>query len=187
MINRPWILRTDNLSVRYLKNLKLAQSSKLLRWSVIIGDVIGNAEIQHVKGIHNTVTDCISRADFKDPPPITEFEDNLINAQVDFSVITETQTESDYVLDKSSDSEFLDTCKTDVSNEFLENFEVSLNDENCMSDELNAYSIQSDLYQEYKLFEKSNRYYINTETVCEISELNFETENAIFNLTKTNL
>jgi hypothetical protein len=59
-----FILRTDHISLTYIKNLKHSSQSKLLRYALLISE--HDFDIEHIKGKKNLIADALSRRPFTD-------------------------------------------------------------------------------------------------------------------------
>ena len=70
-----FIIRTDHMSLTYLKNLKYSPQSKLIRFSMFLSEF--DFEIEHIRGKKNLMADALSRRPFTEeeiekpePPPL---------------------------------------------------------------------------------------------------------------------
>ena len=84
---RRFEVKTDNLGVKFLCNLKITSSPRLLRWSIYLSPLISNAIFQHVKGVNHTRADSLSRLDFPPTEGISQEEEDLIDDDLNFCTL----------------------------------------------------------------------------------------------------
>ena len=110
---RKFIVRSDNISIKYLKNLKFCSSGRLARWAIALSEVVANAELQHISGPNNVLADSLSRADYDPPGEPSEEERDLTEGTVDFAYL--------------SDLEGKDSClENDFSDNLVQTIEASV-------------------------------------------------------------
>jgi len=73
---REFIIRTDNMTVRHLQNLKYGKSK--VRWSVFLDQF--NFKIVHIAGEKNSVADAISRREFD---PVEDDNKTIVGDGID--------------------------------------------------------------------------------------------------------
>jgi hypothetical protein len=99
--NREFLVRTDNMSVSFLKSLKFGKSQQI-RWSIFLDQF--NFRIVHLAGSKNSVSDALSRREYeeKDEENETPVGDGIDmnayiaqieNAQIDDQYFETTQTQ----------------------------------------------------------------------------------------------
>lgn len=96
-IGKPLIIRTDNMTARFLQTLSNATAARLQRWATYLSDIINSDLVcfEHIKGSQNVVVDCLSRQDYKDGPeePVTERELEVTSDDILFAaLLTEPET-----------------------------------------------------------------------------------------------
>ena len=72
---RKVIIRTDSSTARYIRSLKATLNSKLLRWSLVISEVYGSAEFEHISGKDNILADALSRRQYPEDQCVEKEED----------------------------------------------------------------------------------------------------------------
>ncbi len=73
---RRVIIRTDNMSVRWLQSLKRSHQPRLYRWSILLG-ALPNVSFEHIAGSKNFLPDALSRRPYP-PTVLDEGEKELI-------------------------------------------------------------------------------------------------------------
>ena len=87
------VLRTDNITTKFLKNLKVGTSPRLLRWSMLLQDILSNCEFEHVKGEYNVVCDALSRNKYTEEPELTPDELDVLDDESAINILTTVEAE----------------------------------------------------------------------------------------------
>ena len=74
--NRKIIIFSDNLSVRYLQQIKSDISPRMIRWSCILDNILSKATFKHIPSASNIVADAMSRlvSNNKDEETVEEID-----------------------------------------------------------------------------------------------------------------
>ena len=76
-VGRKVTVRTDSLTVRWVKDLKKSRHGRLFRWGLFL-DSVPSLSFEHVPGRLNVLADCLSRRPYGPPPPADEKEADLL-------------------------------------------------------------------------------------------------------------
>ena len=97
------IVRSDNLTVKFVKDLKKSTHGRLFRWALFLESIPG-IEFEYIEGSRNHVADFLSRLPYDPPPPPDKIESNLIEEEIICSVTPTTlSTDENHNTDDSSD------------------------------------------------------------------------------------
>jgi hypothetical protein len=77
-VGRKVTVRTDSLTVRFIKDLRKSKHNRLFRWGLFI-DTVPNLTFKHVPGKLNVVADLLSRRPYEEPQPPSKEEAKLLN------------------------------------------------------------------------------------------------------------
>ena len=77
-VGRSVTVRTDSLTVRFIKDLQKSKHNRLFRWGLFL-DTVPNLTFEHVPGKLNLVADMLSRRPYDKPPPPGKEEAKLLN------------------------------------------------------------------------------------------------------------
>ena len=75
-VGRRVTVRTDSLTVSFVKDLRKSKHNRLFRWGLFL-DTIPNLDFVHVPGKLNVVADMLSRRPYDSPPPPSQDESQL--------------------------------------------------------------------------------------------------------------
>ena len=81
--NRKVTIYSDNLTVRFLKELKQTTNLRCIRWAIILDPIISRVEIKHIPGKDNWFADSLSRLESKNPVERLEGEDDFFTDSED--------------------------------------------------------------------------------------------------------
>ena len=98
---KPVIVRTDNITARYLQNIKSATTPRLIRWSIALDTLLQNAKFEHVKGALNIVPDALSRQTYTEEPILTQEEREIIDEEIAVNLITSCEANIEDVSQES--------------------------------------------------------------------------------------
>ena len=85
-VGRKVTVRTDSLTVSFVKDLRKSKHNRLYRWGLFL-DTVPNLHFVHVPGKLNVVADMLSRRPYNVPPPPSEEECELLDETMVCSVI----------------------------------------------------------------------------------------------------
>ena len=77
-VGRKVTVRTDSLTVRFIKDLRKSKHNRLFRWGLFF-DTVPNLTFEHVPGKLNVVADMLSRRSYEKPQPPSKEEAKLMN------------------------------------------------------------------------------------------------------------
>ena len=84
-VGRKVTVRTDSLTVRFIKDLRKSKHNRLFRWGLFL-DTVPNLTFEHVPGKLNVVADMLSRRPYEKPQPPSKEEAKLMNEMMVCSV-----------------------------------------------------------------------------------------------------
>ena len=105
-VGRKVTVRTDSLTVRFIKDLRKSKHNRLFRWGLFL-DTVPNLTFEHVPGKLNVVADMLSRRSYEKPQPPSKEEAKLMNEMMVCSLTRSLGLDNFLHLDDENEHDWL--------------------------------------------------------------------------------